>query len=145
MLNDYLVHASPGRARLRHPVFKAPETRDAAQRLLASEPGVREVRQGDASLLLLLTAEADLAGLCAKLEAALPDLGRAAAPRLGPAGDRRNRGGLSLRRWELRVLSGVFGVCLASGLAGRGGLHRLTGLACAILTARHIWRRRAAL
>ena len=144
MLPEYVVHSIEGRARLRHPASRDAERRASAQSLLSAEPCVSEVREGRESLLLTLKRGADMSALCAKLEGTLPEL-KPAAP-----GARRAKGscavaGLAPRRVELRVLTGLSLLCLASGFFSSGKVHMAVGLGFALLAGRHIWVRRAAL
>ena len=141
MLPDYVVHSIEGRARLRHPAFLDAEKRAGAMRLLSAEARVSEVRQGRGSLLLTLKRGADMAGLCAKLEGKFPEM-KSAAPR---AGRQPAFAGLAPRRLELRVLTGLSLLCLASGFFSSGKMHVAVGLGFALLVGRHIWTRRAAL
>ncbi|WP_297671899.1 hypothetical protein [uncultured Desulfovibrio sp.] len=144
MLPDYVAHVMEGRARLRHHAFLDGNALAKAQSLLAAEPDVREARPGNASLLLLMQPGADLAALCAKLEEALPEL-KNAGPKAVRSVKLSQWKGVSPRRLELRVLTGVSLLCIVSGLLDSGKLHVFTGLAFSALAARHIWTRRTAL
>jgi hypothetical protein len=144
MLPDYVAHVMEGRARLRHHAFLDENALAKAQSLLAAEPDVREARPGHASLLLLMQPGADLAALCAKLEEALPEL-KNTGPKAVRSVNLPQWKGVSPRRLELRVLTGVSLLCIVSGLLDSGKLHVFTGLAFSALTARHIWTRRTAL
>ncbi|SDF52957.1 hypothetical protein [Desulfovibrio legallii] len=169
----YVAHVMEGRARLRHPFLEDATRRAAAQKTVLGQPGVLEARPGTASLLLILSPEADFAAVCAALEAALPELrtpqAEAAASRravkrarrapqtparscsaLAPFYGKDNRGrslicGISQRKFEVRSLLGCAAVCLTAGLAGAGRLHVLAGAAWSVLAARHVWVRRKAL
>lgn len=70
----YLVHAMEGRARLRHPALAGTAGRERALAVLSGKSDVLEARCGSGSILLLLTPDADLGGICRDLEAALPEL-----------------------------------------------------------------------
>ena len=86
MLPAYVVHCMEGRARLRHPALGEVAVRAAAQHALGKENGIEEVRPGAESLLLLLQPGADVAGVCARLEASVPVLAR---PQAEVAAERR--------------------------------------------------------
>ncbi len=144
MLPDYVAHVMEGRARLRHHAFLDGNALAKAQSLLAAEPDVREARPGHASLLLLMQPGADLAALCAKLEEALPELKNTSTKAVRSVKLPQWKG-VSPRRLELRVLTGVSLLCIVSGLLDSGKLHVFTGLAFSALAARHIWTRRTAL
>ena len=72
---DYVVHAMPGRARLRHAALGTDGGKDRAMAVLAEQDGVRAFFPGHSSMLLMLDERADwaatLAQVCAALEAAL--------------------------------------------------------------------------
>lgn len=169
MLPAYVVHCMEGRARLRHPALGEVAVRAAAQNALGKEHDVDEVRPGGESLLLLLQPGADVAGICARLEANVPVLARpqaevaaerraaararrhekwrggaAASATAGGHGDKRNMLGLSRRKLEVRAMMGAAGVCLAAGLSGSKPVHILAGLAWAVMAGRHVWVRRKA-
>jgi hypothetical protein len=168
MLPAYVVHCMEGRARLRHPALGEVAVRAAAQNALGKEHDVNEVRTGGESLLLLLKPGADVAGICARLEASVPVLSRpqaeVAAERRAAArarrhekwrggdaasaaagqGDKRNMLGLSRRKLEVRAMMGAAGVCLAAGLSGSKPVHILAGLVWAVMAGRHVWVRRKA-
>ena len=86
MLPAYVVHCMEGRTRLRHPALGEVAVRAAAQNALGKEQGVDEVRPGAESLLLFLQPGADVAGICARLEASVPVLTR---PQAEVAAERR--------------------------------------------------------
>lgn len=86
MLPAYVVHSMEGRARLRHPALGEVAVCAAAQNALGKESGVDEVRPGAESLLLLLQPGADVAAICARLEASVPVLTR---PKAEVAAERR--------------------------------------------------------
>lgn len=86
MLPVYVVHCMEGRARLRHPALGDIAVRAAAQAALGMEPGVDEVRPGAESLLLLLQPGADVAAICARIQARVPILAR---PQAEVAAERR--------------------------------------------------------
>ena len=144
MLPKYVVHSMSGRARLRHPLLLDDVNREKACALLAREASVLDVHPGYASLLLLLHPEADLAALCAKLEESLPLLREttAPAPRCPSSSFLAD---VSPRRLELRLLTGMSLLCVASAFLDSGKLHMYAGIAFAALAARHAWTRRKAL
>lgn len=72
----YLVHLMEGRARLRHSALADADQQERALALLGRESGVLETRPGAQSVLLILATDADIVGICERLEAAVPDLGR---------------------------------------------------------------------
>ena len=159
----YLVHAMEGRARLRHPALAGTAGRERALAVLSGKSDVLEARCGSGSILLLLTPDADLGGICRDLEAALPELCRPAkacrsgAFANGPAGGpmtvlsgllRRGQTvslGLSPRKLELRALLAACGLSIALGFTGNGRAHLVAGTAFGLLAARHVWTRRKAL
>lgn len=160
----YLVHMMEGRARLRHWAFADAEQQSRARDLLGREAGVLETRPGERSLLLILTPDADIAGICERLEAALPDLcrpdaevraerarnrkaarGGALKKSKGPAAGQKFCCGLSARKLEVRGMLGTLGLTLLMGLWGKGRAHLLTGSAFGLMAAQHIWQRRKTL
>lgn len=162
----YLVHAMEGRARLRHPALAGTAGRERALAVLSGKSDVLEARCGSGSILLLLTPDADLGGICRDLEAALPELcrpakacrgARSGAFANGPAGGpmtvlsgllRRGQTvslGLSPRKLELRALLTACGLSIALGFTGNGRAHLVAGTAFGLLAARHVWTRRKAL
>lgn len=166
-MSTYLVHAMEGRARLRHPALAGTAGRERALAVLSAKSGVLETRCGSGSILLLLTPDADLGGICRDLEAALPELCRPAtgcpSERTGvsanlPAGGsmttvlsgllRRGQSvslGLNPRKLELRALLAACGLSVILGFTGNGRAHLLAGTAFGLLAARHVWTRRKAL
>ncbi len=144
MLPDYVVHSIEGRARLRHTVFLDAKKRASAVRLLSAEACVSDVREGRESLLLTLKSGADMRALCAKLEKKFSEL-KPAAPSARSADRHCAFASLTPRRLELRVLTGLSLLCLASGFFSSGKTHMAVGLGFALLAGRHIWTRRAAL
>lgn len=150
----YLVHVMEGRARLRHAALRDPATRGCAQAVLERENDVRAVQPGNGSLLLLLAENADVAAICQRLEAALPQL---VTPT--PAPNRKPSAGLpaglgrllpscakvSPRKLEVRAMFGMAGLCVVSGLVGGKVAHTLSGGLFALMAARHVWVRRKAL
>ncbi len=164
MTPPYIAHVMEGRARLRHPALGDAAARDVARAMLVGEEGVREVRPGFESLLVLLEPGADFVGICSRLEQALPSLLRPATEvaeerraarqaereaqrqeRTACSGDRRNLRGLSLRKLEVRALLGAAGLCAASGLLSPGRLHWFAGVVMTALATRHVWLRRKSL
>ena len=152
-MQSYLVHAMEGRARLRHPLFADEQQRRKALTVLEKESTVLEVRPGRASLLLLLTSDANISALCSRLEQAMPELKAAVITE-----ERASRchkplselfsmaapvfSGVRPRKLELRTMLGVGGLCLALGLFGSGRSHVAAGGLFTLLAVRHIWTRR---
>lgn len=160
MFPSYVVRVMEGRARLRHPALRLDSVAGAATALLKKQGGVREVRPGAGSLLLVLDPRADLAAICAALDKAVPQLvscpgagagGACGAARRIPAlwsagaDGKRAIMGVSPRKFEVRSMLGFAGLCLSALASSSKRLHITAGLAWALLAARHIWVRRKAL
>ena len=140
---DYVVHAMPGRARLRHAALGTDGGKDRAMAVLAEQDGVRAFFPGHSSMLLMLDERTDLsvtlAQVCAALEAALPELkgaGRACACPL------RKLAGATPRQMENRALLAALGASAILGLTGNSRAHLWTAAAFGLLVTRHIWARR---
>lgn len=157
-MTTYLVHAIEGRARLRHPFLAGTAGQERALAALSGRSGVLEARPGSGSILVLLTPDADLDGICRDLETALPELCRPAdgcrcrSARSGASALsgllRRGQSaslGLSPRKLELRALLAACGLSIVLGFTGNGRAHLLAGTAFGLLAARHVWTRRKAL
>lgn len=132
-MTTYLVHAMEGRARLRHPFLAGTAGQERALAALSGRSGVLEARPGSGSILLLLTPDADLDGICRELETALPELCRPAdgcrcrSARSGASALsgllRRGQSaslGLSPRKLELRALLAACGLSIVLGFTGNG-------------------------
>lgn len=160
----YLVHLMEGRARLRHSALADADQQERALALLGRESGVLETRPGAQSVLLILATDADIVGICERLEAAVPDLGRPDAEvrakralnrnvaRNGvlkkgksPAAGLKLCCGLSARKLEVRAMLGALGLTVLAGLWGGSRAHLLTGSAFGLMAAQHVWQRRKAL
>ena len=155
-MRSYLAHSMEGRARLRHPLFSDEQQRKKILTLLEREADVLEVRPGRASLLLLLTPDADIAALCSRLEQFMPELAQEAEAEKSTLRCRKSLPkivsrvtpvfrGVSPRRLEVRAMLGAGGLCLVLGLLGSGRGHIAAGGLFSLLAARHIWTRRKAL
>lgn len=137
----YLVHQSAERARFRHPVFSSDAAKLQAMEVLKKAKGIAGIKPGSSSLLVFLEPGADVAAMCASLEAALPELAAAPAQGRRPAPSRA----VAHRKFMVKNLLGWGLTTVTLAAVGLHHVHALVGAGFACFAANHVWERRRGL
>ncbi len=151
MVAPYVVHALPGRVRLRHPCLATEDGQTRVREVLTKVKGVREFQPGFQSLLIFFSPECSVESICAALEDSIPDFAeyRAEGEHNEQTAEKQKNSpvifGVSPRRAESRLLLACMGASAALGFFGSGTAHVVASALFGAMTLRHVWTRRKSL